>query len=101
MHRFHHQVQGWVDNRPGLFWIEAFNQGGGAFEVGKQRREGLTLPVGGATPLHRRLLSEDALSQVLGGVARWGLRMWSRVLREGRGGALLSPDEQLPVFIEG
>ncbi len=46
MHGVHHQLQCRIDNRPGFFGIEAFNQRRRAFEIGKQRRDGLALPVG-------------------------------------------------------
>jgi hypothetical protein len=48
MHSVHHQLQSRIYDRPRFFGIEAFNQGGGTFEVGEQCRDGLTFAVGGA-----------------------------------------------------
>jgi hypothetical protein len=45
MHGVHHELQGGVNNGSRLFGIKAFDQRGGAFEVGKQRSDGLTLTV--------------------------------------------------------
>ena len=42
MHGVHHELQSRVNNRPRFFGIESFNQGRGAFEIGKQRSDGLT-----------------------------------------------------------
>jgi hypothetical protein len=41
MHGIHHQLQSRIDNCACLFGIEAFDQGRGAFEIGKERRDGL------------------------------------------------------------
>ena len=45
MHGIHHELQRRVDNRAGFFGIEAFNQRRGAFEIGKERGDRLTLTV--------------------------------------------------------
>ena len=46
MHGVHHQLQRGIDNRAGLFGIEAFNQCCGAFEIGKQGGDGFAFAVG-------------------------------------------------------
>ena len=43
VHGVHHDVQRRVQERAGLFWIEALDQLGGALEVGKEHRHLLTL----------------------------------------------------------
>jgi hypothetical protein len=45
MHGVHHELEGRIDDRSGLFGIEPFNQSGRAFEIGKQRRDRLALAV--------------------------------------------------------
>jgi hypothetical protein len=62
MHGVHHHLQGGIDNRLRFFRIEAFNQGGGAFEVGKQGGDGLALTVG-------NLSRTNALGEMGGSIA--------------------------------
>jgi len=45
MHSIHHELQSRIDDGTGVFWIEAFNQRRGAFEVSKQRGDGLALAI--------------------------------------------------------
>jgi hypothetical protein len=40
-----HQLEGWIDNRPGLFRIEVLHQFHRAFDVSEQPRYGLALTV--------------------------------------------------------
>jgi hypothetical protein len=61
MHGIHHELERGVDEGTGLFRIEPFDQGGGAFEVGKEGGDGLALAVRNTTRLQRRLLSQNAL----------------------------------------
>ena len=44
-HRLDHQLEGRVDNRPRLLWVEVFHQLGRALDVRKQRRHRLALTV--------------------------------------------------------
>ena len=46
MHGIHHELQCGINNRPGFFGIEPFNQRRRAFEVSKQGGDGLPLTVG-------------------------------------------------------
>jgi hypothetical protein len=62
VHGVHHQLQSRIDNRSGLFGIESFDQCSRAFEIGKQRRDRLTLPL-------RQGRFADALGQMRGRVA--------------------------------
>jgi hypothetical protein len=45
MHGVHHELQGRINNRPGFFGIKPFNEGGRAFEIGKESGDGLALAV--------------------------------------------------------
>ena len=42
----HHKLEGGINNRPGFFGIESFNQRCRAFEIGKQGGNGFALAVG-------------------------------------------------------
>ena len=64
MHRVHHQLQGRINNRPRLFWVQSFNQRRRAFEIGKQGGDGFALAVGSSARFQRRLFGADALGQV-------------------------------------
>ena len=61
MDRVHHQLQGRIDEAPGRFGIEAFNQGGGVFDVSKEGGNGLALTLGRTPCLQGGLLGEDTL----------------------------------------
>ena len=73
MHGVHHQLQGGINNRPGFFGIESFNQRRRAFEIGKQRGDRLALAVRRPPRFQRRLLRADALGQMWRRVTRWRL----------------------------
>jgi hypothetical protein len=69
MHGIHHQLQSGIDNGPGLFRVEPFDERGRAFEVGKQRRDGFAFTVRGAAGLPRFLFRANPFGQMRGGVA--------------------------------
>jgi hypothetical protein len=69
MHGVHHDMQGWIEQRPGLLWIETLNELGRALEVGKQHRDLLALAFQGAA---RR---ENLLCEIGRGVGEW-CRRW-------------------------
>ena len=46
MYGVHHKLQSGIDNRSGFFGIESFDQGGGAFKIGKERGDGFTFTFG-------------------------------------------------------
>src|SRR5262249_18707806 len=71
MNSVHHELQGRVNNGARLFGVEAFDERRGAFEISKQRGDGLALAVGGPARLHGCLLSGDALGQMWRRVAHW------------------------------
>ena len=57
MHGIHHHLECRVENRAGFLGIEPFNQRCRAFQVSKQRGDGLALAVGSATGFESRLFS--------------------------------------------
>src|SRR5712692_348208 len=67
MHGLHYEVEGRVDNEAGLFGVEAFDERGGAFDVGKEDGDGLAFAIRDATGFHSRLFGEDALGEMSGG----------------------------------
>ncbi len=69
MDRIQHELKGGVNEAAGVFRVEAFNEGSGAFEVGKQRRDGLALAGGRPTGFHGSVFGQDALGEMWGGVA--------------------------------
>ena len=58
MHGVHHQLQCGVDNGPGFFRIKPFDECRGAFEIGKQRRDGFALAI--RSPTLRGYVQPDA-----------------------------------------
>ena len=68
MHDIHHQLQGRVDNRTGVFGVEPLDEGGRTFEVRKQGGDGFRLAICCATGFHRLLFGADTLGQMGGGV---------------------------------
>jgi hypothetical protein len=48
VHGVHHDVQRWIQELTGLFWIESLDQLGGALEVGEEHRHLLALAFQGA-----------------------------------------------------
>ena len=66
MHGVHHQLQGGINNRSGFFGIESFDQRRRAFEIGKQRGDGLAFTI-----RHRHCA--DTFSQMSRGVGNGGL----------------------------
>ena len=79
VHRFHHEPQSGIDNVPSFFRVEVFQQRHRPLDVGKQRRDGLTLAVRGAACCQSLLLGENALGQMAGGVGNGagGWCVWS------------------------
>jgi hypothetical protein len=45
MDRIDHQLECWVDNRPGLFRVKVLHQLHRPFDIGEQRRYGLALAI--------------------------------------------------------
>jgi len=60
--RVHHQLEGRIDEAPGCFGIEVFNQGGGVFDISEEDSDGLALALSSAARFHRCLLGADTLS---------------------------------------
>src|SRR5262249_30362814 len=73
MDRVHHELQSRIDEVPGRFGIEVFNERGGVLDIGKEGGDGLALAIVCAPRFQRGLLSADALGQVWRGVASGGL----------------------------
>src|SRR5262249_27931045 len=70
MHGVHHHLQGRINDRSGFFGIKSFDERGGALEIRKQSRDRFALAIWSATRCQRRLFGPDALSQMLGRIAR-------------------------------
>src|SRR5712692_2838804 len=73
MHCLHHQLEGWIDDKTGVFRIEVLDERGRAFDVGKEDSDSLAFAIRAPACLHRRSLGQNALSEILRCVARRGL----------------------------
>jgi hypothetical protein len=66
MDRVHHELERGVDDSPSFFRVEIRHQLDGAFDVGEEGGDGLPLAFLSTPRLHRCLLGEDALREMLG-----------------------------------
>jgi hypothetical protein len=64
MDRIHHKLERGVDKCSCFFRIEPFDERRGAFEIGKQCRDGFTLAVGGATGFQCGLLRPNTFGEM-------------------------------------
>src|SRR5215813_4128909 len=85
MDRVHHQLQGRIDEAPGRFGVEVFDQCGRVLDISKERSDGFPFAFSGASGFQNGLLGTNARGEMRGRVAHWelGLRLW----RAGRGGS--------------
>jgi hypothetical protein len=72
MDGIHHHLQGRIKNRARFFGIKAFDQCRGTFEVGKQRRDRLTLAIGDTSGFQCCLFSTNALGEMSRRPLSWG-----------------------------
>src|SRR5437867_701978 len=77
MHGVHHELQRGVNDGTGFFRVEPFNQRGGTFEIGKQRRDRFPLTLRHPSCFQGRLLSANAFSQMGWGITHRGVGLLS------------------------
>jgi hypothetical protein len=99
MHGVHHELQSRINNGTRFFRIKPFDQGRGAFEVGKQRRDGLALAICCSARCHRGLLGANTFREVGRRIARRGLRGRGKELGTGNWRDA-GPNEYLSSFID-
>src|SRR5262245_11864250 len=64
MHGVHHKLQGWINERPRFFRVEALNQRRRTFEVSEEGGDRLAFAISWTTGFHCRLLSPDAVGEM-------------------------------------
>src|SRR5262249_43723447 len=101
MHRVHHQLQGRIDEAPGRFGVEVFNEGGGVLDIGKEGSDGFPFALRGAPGFQNGLLGTNARGEMRGRVAHWelGLRLW-RAGRGGSGFTVSDRDYDFSIFVD-
>ena len=100
MNGIHHDLECRIDDRAGVFRIEALDQGGRTLEIGEERGDGLAFAVVHAAGVHRRLLGTDAVREVGRCVTRRRRRADCVSVSTGRNRSGRTPDQHLAVLIE-